>query len=102
MIGIALGGDADWPSAQRFGEGLEGVIRSLPEPPLLLISSDMNHFATDAETRRLDAIALAIVLDRLDPEAALQDDSSAHNISMRAASFPAVIVMETLRRRRAG
>ena len=95
VIGIALGGDADWPSAQRFAEGLERVIRSMPEPPLLLISSDMNHFATDAETRRLDAIALE-ALDRLEPEAALET-IRAHNISM-CGVFPAVIVMETLRR----
>jgi AmmeMemoRadiSam system protein B/AmmeMemoRadiSam system protein A len=95
VIGIALGGDADWPSACRFAEGLERVIRSLPEPPLLLISSDMNHFATDAETRRLDAIALE-ALERLDPEAAL-GTIRGHNISM-CGVFPAVIVMETLRR----
>jgi AmmeMemoRadiSam system protein B/AmmeMemoRadiSam system protein A len=95
VIGIALGGDADWPSAQRFAEGLERVIRSLPVPPLLLISSDMNHFATDAETRRLDAIALE-ALDGLEPEAALETIRS-HNISM-CGVFPAVIVMETLRR----
>jgi AmmeMemoRadiSam system protein B/AmmeMemoRadiSam system protein A len=95
VVGIALGGDADWASACRFAEGLERVIRSLPEPPLLLISSDMNHFATDAETRRLDAIALE-ALERLDPEAALET-IRAHNISM-CGVFPAVIVMETLRR----
>ena len=95
VVGIALGGDSDWASACRFAEGLERVIRSLPEPPLLLISSDMNHFATDAETRRLDDIALE-ALERLDPEAALET-IRAHNISM-CGVFPAVIVMETLRR----
>jgi AmmeMemoRadiSam system protein B len=95
VVGIALGGDDDWASACRFAEGLERVIRALPEPPLLLISSDMNHFATDAETRPLDDIALS-ALERLDPEAALETIRS-HGISM-CGVFPAVIVMETLRR----
>ena len=95
VLGIALGGDSDWASACRFADGLVKVVQSLPEPPLLLISSDMNHFATDAETRRLDAIALK-ALERLDPHAAL-DTIRGHNISM-CGVFPAVIVMETLRR----
>ena len=30
----------------------------MTEPPLLVISSDMNHYASDAETRRLDEMAL--------------------------------------------
>jgi AmmeMemoRadiSam system protein B len=95
VVGVALGGDSDWASACRFAEGLVSVIQSLPEPPLLLISSDMNHFATDVENRRLDEIALQ-ALENLDPEAALET-IRAHNISM-CGVFPAVIVMETLRR----
>jgi AmmeMemoRadiSam system protein B/AmmeMemoRadiSam system protein A len=94
VIGIALAG-GDWPAAQRFAEGLAVFIQSLPEPPLLLISSDMNHFATDDENRRLDEIALA-ALERLDPEAAFKEITD-NNISM-CGVFPAVIVMETLRR----
>ena len=43
---------------------------SLPEPPLLVISSDMNHFASDAENRRLDEMALA-AMETLDAGAAL-------------------------------
>jgi AmmeMemoRadiSam system protein B len=95
VVGIALGGPADWAGACRFAEGLVAVIRKMPDPPLLLISSDMNHFATDAENRRLDAIALD-ALERLEPEQALQTIQS-QNISM-CGVFPAVIVMETLRR----
>src|SRR5205807_2318572 len=95
VVGIALGGGADWTGACRFAEGLVEVIRKMPEPPLLLISSDMNHFATDAENRRLDAIALE-ALERLDPEQALRTIQE-QSISM-CGVFPAVIVMETLRR----
>ena len=54
----------------------------------------MNHFATDAENRRLDALALA-ALERLDP-AALHETVTGNNISM-CGVLPAVIVLETLR-----
>jgi AmmeMemoRadiSam system protein B len=55
----------------------------------------MNHFATDDENRRLDEVALAS-LERLDPERAFKEITG-NNISM-CGVFPAVIVMETLRR----
>lgn len=94
VIGIVLGA-GEWKDAERFAEGLAKVVADLPEPPLLMISSDMNHFATDAENRRLDEIALA-ALERLDPEAAFREITARH-ISM-CGVFPAVVVMETLRR----
>lgn len=93
VVGIALAG-GDWPAARTFAEGLAALVKSLPEPPLLLISSDMNHFATDAENRRLDEIAMA-ALETLDPERAFQVITE-NNISM-CGVFPAVIVMEALR-----
>ncbi|HZY90087.1 MAG TPA: AmmeMemoRadiSam system protein B, partial [Gemmataceae bacterium] len=53
VVGIAVGhGDLD--DCLRFAEGLAGVLRQRQDRPLLLISSDMNHFASDPETRRLD------------------------------------------------
>src|SRR5262249_17239475 len=79
---------------RRFAEGLAGVLRERDELPLLLISSDMNHFATDAENRRLDAMALA-ALERRDPEA-LYRTVTEHSISM-CGVLPAVIVLGTLR-----
>jgi AmmeMemoRadiSam system protein B len=94
VIGVAIGG-GDWEHCQRFAEGLAGLIRNLPEPPLLLISSDMNHFATDRENRLLDEVALR-AMERLDP-AHLLDTVTSHDISM-CGVLPAVIVMETLRR----
>ena len=94
VIGIALG-QATYTECQQFAEGLATVLRALPEPPLLLISSDMNHFASDAATRRLDELALQC-MERLDPEALYETCRSRH-ITM-CGMIPAVIVLKTLRR----
>jgi AmmeMemoRadiSam system radical SAM enzyme/AmmeMemoRadiSam system protein B/AmmeMemoRadiSam system protein A len=93
VVGIAIG-HADLDGCRRFAEGLAGLMREREERPLLLISSDMNHFGTDAENRRLDALALD-ALDRCDPEL-LYETVTRLNISM-CGVLPAVIVLETLR-----
>ena len=94
VVGVALGaGNLKW--CEQFANGLEKVIRQCDEPPLLLISSDMNHFANDKKTRHLDAMALA-ELDRLDPDALFQTCTN-NNISM-CGMIPAVIVLKTLKR----
>jgi AmmeMemoRadiSam system protein B len=93
VVGIAIG-HGDLESCRRFAEGLAGLLRERDEMPLLLISSDMNHFAADAENRRLDELALA-ALERRDPEG-LHRTVNEHSISM-CGVLPAVIVLETLR-----
>jgi AmmeMemoRadiSam system radical SAM enzyme/AmmeMemoRadiSam system protein B/AmmeMemoRadiSam system protein A len=93
VVGIAVG-QGDLESCRRFARGLAEVMSSLKDPPLLLISSDMNHFANDAENRRLDTLALAC-LERGEP-AELVDTVYQHNISM-CGVLPAVIVLETLK-----
>jgi AmmeMemoRadiSam system protein B len=93
VVGIAIG-HGDLESCRRFARGLADLLRDRPDKPLLLISSDMNHFATDAENRRLDALALA-ALDRADP-GDLYETVTQHNISM-CGLLPAVMVLETLR-----
>jgi AmmeMemoRadiSam system radical SAM enzyme/AmmeMemoRadiSam system protein B/AmmeMemoRadiSam system protein A len=93
VVGIAIG-HADLAGCRRFAEGLADLLRQRTEQPLLLISSDMNHFASDAETRRLDALALS-ALERGDPEG-LYETVRQRNISM-CGVLPAVIVLETLR-----
>jgi AmmeMemoRadiSam system radical SAM enzyme/AmmeMemoRadiSam system protein B/AmmeMemoRadiSam system protein A len=93
VVGLAVGG-GDWEACRRFAAGLADVLRRLPTRPLLVISSDMNHFATDRENRRLDEIALR-AMERLDPLQLLATVTE-HNISM-CGVLPAVIVMETLR-----
>jgi AmmeMemoRadiSam system radical SAM enzyme/AmmeMemoRadiSam system protein B/AmmeMemoRadiSam system protein A len=92
VLGITIG-HGDLESCRRFARGLAGVMRSREDKPLLLISSDMNHFANDAETRRLDALALE-ALQRGDAASLLQTVSR-HHISM-CGVLPAVIVLETL------
>src|SRR5947208_780458 len=93
VVGITIG-HGDLESCRRFARGLAEVIRNRPDKPLLLISSDMNHFATDAENRRLDALALA-ALERADPEE-VYNTVHANHISM-CGVLPAVIVLETLK-----
>ncbi len=93
IVGIVIG-SGDLARCRQFATGLAEVIRSLPDLPLLVISSDMNHFASDAENRRLDELALA-AMETLDPER-LYETATNKRISM-CGLLPAVIVMETLR-----
>ncbi|MCA9165580.1 MAG: AmmeMemoRadiSam system protein B, partial [Planctomycetales bacterium] len=93
VVGIAIGG-GNWDRCQQFARGLAEVIRELPRPPLLVISSDMNHFARDDENRRLDEIALA-AFETLDPRTLL--DTVTKNAISMCGVLPATIVLETLR-----
>ncbi len=93
IVGMALGG-GDFQFCRQFSEGLSQVLKELPTPPLLVISSDMNHFASDAENRRLDDIALQ-AMETLHPSK-LYDTIMHQKITM-CGMVPAVIVMETLR-----
>jgi AmmeMemoRadiSam system radical SAM enzyme/AmmeMemoRadiSam system protein B/AmmeMemoRadiSam system protein A len=92
VVGITIG-HGDLESCRRFARGLAEVLRAREDKPLLLVSSDMNHFASDAENRRLDALALE-ALERRDAEE-LFKTVNRHHISM-CGVLPAVIVLETL------
>ncbi len=93
VVGIVIGG-GDLARCREFADGLAKVVGEMDERPLLVVSSDMNHYASDAETRRLDELALA-VMETKDPGALYQTVTSKH-ISM-CGVLPAVIVMETLK-----
>jgi len=93
LVGITIG-EGNWTALRQFAKQMAGVLRKLPEMPLLLISSDMNHFAPQDETWRLDRLALE-AMTSLDPQRLLETVQR-HHISMCGAR-PAVIVMETLR-----
>jgi AmmeMemoRadiSam system protein B len=93
VVGITLGA-ATLERSLQFARGLAEVLRRRADKPLLVISSDLNHYASDVENRRLDAIALA-ALERLDP-AGIYGTIAQHKISM-CGLLPAVIVLETLR-----
>ncbi|MBN2023794.1 MAG: AmmeMemoRadiSam system radical SAM enzyme [Pirellulales bacterium] len=94
VVGMTLHG-GQWADLARLAEQLADVLRALPAPPLLVISTDMNHFADDARTRELDRMALDAV-ESLDPRRVL-DTVRENNISM-CGVVPTVVVMETLRR----
>ncbi len=93
VVGIAIGG-GNWGRCRRFGQQLAALIREMKSAPLLVISSDMNHFASDEENRRLDEMAL-VAMESLD-SAKLFETVTQNSITM-CGVLPAVIVMETLR-----
>ena len=92
VVGITIG-SASLEQCLAIGRQLADVIRTLPVPPLLVISSDMNHFATDTENRRLDELALK-AMETLSP-VTLFETVRSQNISM-CGVLPAVIVMAAL------
>jgi len=94
VVGIAIHGGTP-PSLERFADEMAGVLRQMPNRPLLVISSDMNHYASDDATRRLDRLALEC-MENLDPDR-LYDTVVENRISM-CGVLPAVLVMHTLRR----
>ncbi|MDR3234788.1 MAG: AmmeMemoRadiSam system protein B [Planctomycetaceae bacterium] len=87
-----------WQMIQAGALQLATFLETLDELPLLMISSDMNHFANEETTRRTDRSALnavkKAVVDRK-PEYALNFVNE-NQISM-CGIYPAVFVMETLR-----
>jgi len=93
VVGITVA-DGSLPELLRFGAELAGVLGDMPERPLLIVSSDMNHFADDTETRRIDRLALDAIAN-LDP-ARVYETVRRNHISM-CGMGPCVIVMETLR-----
>ncbi|MCR9199614.1 MAG: AmmeMemoRadiSam system radical SAM enzyme [Planctomycetaceae bacterium] len=92
VVGIAMGGGS-WKQCRVFGEQLALAMSEQDTPPLLLISSDMNHFADDASTRELDERALC-AMETLNSQT-LHDTVRDNNISM-CGMLPAVVVMEAL------
>jgi len=93
VIGITIGG-GELAGLLEFGRQMAAILRDDEPRPLLVISSDMNHFAAEEKTRRIDRVALD-AMETLDPER-LYHTVRDERISM-CGMFPAVIVMETLR-----
>lgn len=87
-----------WEMIRQGAAQFAKFLETLPEPPLLIISSDMNHFANETVTHRTDRTAL----DAIAEAAATQSPALAlrtiyeEQISM-CGIVPAVFVMETLR-----
>ena len=93
VVGISVG-DASLPELLRFGVALSVVLRDMPKRPLLIVSSDMNHFADLATTRRLDDLALKAIATR-DPES-VYETVRQNRITM-CGMASCVVVMEALR-----
>jgi AmmeMemoRadiSam system protein B/AmmeMemoRadiSam system protein A len=93
VVGITVG-DSSLPELLRFGVAMSVVLRDMPQRPLLLVSSDMNHFADLATTQRLDGLALNAIATR-DPEL-VYETVRQNRISM-CGMAPCVVVMEALR-----
>ena len=87
-------GAATLEECKRFAQELTTLLGSLDERVLLVISSDLNHFAPEPENRRRDQLALE-AMRRLDPETLYQTVRD-NEISM-CGVLPAVTVLETLR-----
>jgi AmmeMemoRadiSam system protein B len=87
-----------WEMIKQGAAQFAQFLDALPERPLLVISSDMNHFANEETTRRVDKLALDAIYQAVadqNPEYALQTIYE-RRISM-CGVVPAVFVMETLR-----
>jgi AmmeMemoRadiSam system protein B/AmmeMemoRadiSam system protein A len=93
VVGITVG-DSPLPELLRFGVAMSVVLRDMPQRPLLVVSSDMNHFADVATTQRLDGLALSAIATR-DPEL-VYETVRQNRISM-CGMAPCVVVMEALR-----
>jgi len=93
VTGIVIG-ESSLADLLRFGGQLADVLRDMPRPPLLIVSSDMNHFVDEEETRRVDSIALESI-ESLDPVRVFETVRR-HRISM-CGMASCVIAMETLR-----
>lgn len=78
---------------QKFSEQLASVLAELPELPLLVISSDLNHYQPEAENRRRDELALEAMATGNAEH--LLETCRKNDISM-CGVVPAAIVMKTL------
>lgn len=70
VVPVCLG-TWDTKVLKALGTEIAGVVQESGESALVLASSDMNHFADEPETRRMDARALEKILS-LDPDGLLR------------------------------
>ncbi|MDR1963691.1 MAG: AmmeMemoRadiSam system protein B [Planctomycetaceae bacterium] len=91
---------SSWEMIRQGAAQFADFLKMLPpsEMPLLIISSDMNHYANEATTRRVDRVALSAIQEAVKkskPEHALEVVHE-NQISM-CGIVPTVFAMETLR-----
>lgn len=95
FVPIALGTDR-FQSLEQLGQALAQVLAAHSEPVLIVASSDMNHYESDAITRRKDHRAIAKIL-ALDPRG-LYDTVRNESISM-CGFGPAVVMLTAAKQR---
>jgi AmmeMemoRadiSam system radical SAM enzyme/AmmeMemoRadiSam system protein B/AmmeMemoRadiSam system protein A len=93
IAAIAMHGGS-WIEIEKAAKQLAEVLRECSQMPLLVISSDMNHYAEDQENRRRDRLALNAFKTN-DPRKLL-DVCLSNDISM-CGLLPACLVLQTLR-----
>lgn len=93
VVGVVMHG-GDYDVLQKAAAEFAAFLATLDPIPLLVISSDMNHYADEQTTRRLDRMALD-ALEARDP-LRLWKTVRENRISM-CGIVPAVFVLETLR-----
>lgn len=93
VVGITIG-EGNLEACHEFADRLAEVMRKQTDPPLLVVSTDLNHYAPETENQRLDRIALDAI-EQLDPDL-LFNTVRRHGISM-CGVLPAVVVLRTLR-----
>ncbi len=92
IVAITIG-QTDLASCQRFAKALAPAVAAEIDDVLFIISSDMNHFASDQQNRKLDRLALE-QLEKLSADG-LYTVCEQHHITM-CGMLPAVIVLKTL------
>lgn len=86
-------GEMSYHQTSAFAAALMEILLERKEPILLVISSDMNHFAPEPENRRLDKLALDAM--QTGHPRKLYETVMEHDISM-CGVIPAVVVMQAL------
>jgi AmmeMemoRadiSam system protein B len=92
IVAIAMSG-ATQEEVDRCAVQLANVLRNMPVRPLLVISSDLNHYLPEEENRRRDRLAIDAMLTG-DP-AKLIEVCQTHQITM-CGLIPAAVIMQTL------
>jgi AmmeMemoRadiSam system protein B len=93
IVAIAMK-SASIEEIMRAAEQFADVLRNWQEMPLLAISSDLNHYAPEAENRRRDRIAINAMLTG-DPMKLIEACQS-NKVSM-CGLVEAAVVMQTLK-----
>jgi AmmeMemoRadiSam system protein B len=92
LVAITIG-RADLEQIHLCGAAMAEIVRDRLDTMLFVVSSDMNHFANERETRRHDALALE-ALEALDPDR-LYATCLQQRISM-CGMVPAAMVLSAL------